>query len=135
MKGVALGAASGAQFGVGLALSGMVRPAKVLGFLDVAGAWDASLAFVMVGAIAVYAVAYRLIARRGRPLFDEKLHVPTPKRIDALLVVGAAVFGIGWGLGGFCPGPALVSLGALAPQALPFTAAMTVGILLQRARR
>lgn len=135
MKGVAFGGLSGATFGVGLVLSGMVRPAKVLGFLDVAGAWDASLAFVMVGAIAVYAVAYRLVVRRRRPLFDDELRVPAPKRIDAPLVIGAAVFGIGWGLGGFCPGPALVSLGAVAPHALTFTAAMTGGVLLQHLTR
>ena len=132
MKAIALGAVSGALFGVGLAISGMTQPAKVLGFLDVTGPWDASLAFVMGGAVAVYALAYRLIRRRSGPLFDAEFHVPASKTIDPPLLVGAALFGIGWGLGGFCPGPALVSLGAAAPNAAWFVLAMTAGMLLQR---
>jgi uncharacterized membrane protein YedE/YeeE len=109
----------------------MTRPQKVLGFLDVTGAWDASLAFVMLGAVLVYAVAYRVIIRRDAPLFDTKFHVPVRAHVDAPLVIGAALFGIGWGLGGYCPGPALVALGAVAPHALAFAAAMTAGIALQ----
>ena len=132
MKAIALGAVSGALFGVGLSISGMTQPAKVLGFLDVTGRWDASLAFVMGGAVAVYALAYRLIRRRSGPLFDTEFHVPAGKTIDTPLLVGAALFGIGWGLGGFCPGPALVSLGAAAPNAAWFVLAMTAGMLLQR---
>lgn len=126
------GLAAGGLFGVGLALSGMTRPQKVLGFLDVTGAWDASLAFVMAGAVTVYALAYRLIRTRRAPLFEPEFHVPAQRPVDAPLLLGAAVFGVGWGLGGFCPGPALVSLGAAAPYALAFTAAMTAGLLLQR---
>src|SRR6185295_7370618 len=94
---------------VGLAVSGMTRPSKVVGFLDVFGAWDASLAFVMVGAIGVHAVLQRVIARRGSPLFEDRFHLPTRRDVDARLLAGAAVFGVGWGLGGFCPGPGLVA--------------------------
>jgi uncharacterized membrane protein YedE/YeeE len=124
---------SGLLFGVGLGVSGMTLPAKVIGFLDVAGDWDASLAFVMVGAIAVHAVLYRLVRRRPVPLFDGTFHVPTRRDLDARLVVGAALFGVGWGLGGFCPGPALVSLGSGSGAAVLFVAAMLVGMLLQHA--
>jgi uncharacterized membrane protein YedE/YeeE len=119
----------GALFAAGLALSGMTKPAKVAGFLDFSGAWDASLAFVMVGAIAVHFVAYRIVMRRGSPLFDTKFHVPTRKDIDARLVLGAALFGVGWGASGFCPGPALVTAGSGAMGAIVFVAAMTVGMV------
>lgn len=133
MRGLFWGALAGALFGVGLAFSGMTQPAKVLGFLDVTGAWDASLAFVMAGAVAVYAVAHRLVQRRSAPVFEGSFHLPVSRPVDAPLLIGAALFGIGWGLGGFCPGPALVSVGALAPNALAFVAAMSVGMLLQHA--
>lgn len=135
MKGLVWGGFAGALFGVGLAISGMTQPAKVLGFLDVTGAWDASLAFVMAGAVAVYAVAFRLIRRRGAPLFERELHLPTQRHVDGKLLAGAALFGVGWGLGGFCPGPALVSLGAMAPHAVVFVLAMTAGMLLQHLTR
>lgn len=95
---------TGALFAVGLAVSGMTKPSKVIGFLDIAGAWDASLAFVMVGAIAVHFVAHRVVMRRPSPLFDEEFHLPTRKDLDVRLILGAALFGVGWGLGGFCPG-------------------------------
>ena len=127
--------AAGAIFGVGLLVSGMTRPAKVTGFLDVGGlggAWDPSLAFVMVGAIGVFAIAYRLIARRGRALGGGPLCLPTQHHVDRALVGGAAVFGIGWGLAGYCPGPAIVSAAAGAAPALVFVAAMIVGMLLTR---
>jgi len=123
----ALGA--GALFGVGLAVSGMTMPSKVMGFLDVLGAWDPSLAFVMIGAIAVHAVAYRLITRRSSPLVDTRFHLPTRKDIDARLVLGAALFGVGWGLAGYCPGPGLVSAAGGAVPALVFVAGMTLGML------
>lgn len=121
--------AAGLLFGLGLILSGMVDPAKVLNFLDVAGTWDPSLAFVMAGAIAVAVPGFWLIEKRPRPLAREAFHVP-PRgaRIDRRLVVGAAVFGIGWGLVGFCPGPALVSLPLWAPGTLAFVAAMVAAI-------
>jgi len=102
---------SGLLFGAGLAWSGMADPHKVLGFLDVAGAWDPSLLLVMVGAVLTYAVGSRLVLRRARPWLDECFHLPMNRRIDARLLAGAAVFGIGWGLAGYCPGPALAGVG------------------------
>jgi uncharacterized membrane protein YedE/YeeE len=123
---------AGTLFGLGLLVSGMTRPAKVIAFLDVGGAWDPSLAFVMVGAIGVFALAYRVIAARGRAIGGGPLHLPQQKRIDRSLVAGAAVFGVGWGLGGYCPGPAIVSAAAGAAPALVFVAAMVVGMLLAR---
>lgn len=122
---------TGALFAVGLAISGMTKPSKVVAFLDLAGDWEPSLAFVMIGAIAVHFVAYRLILRRSSPLFDTKFHLPTRKDIDSRLVAGAALFGIGWGLGGFCPGPALVTAGGGALGALVFVAGMTMGMLVE----
>lgn len=102
---------SGLLFGVGLAWSGMTDPFKVLNFLDVAGAWDPSLLLVMSGAMLTYALGYRFVVRRPRPWFDEGFHLPTRHDVDARLLIGAAVFGIGWGLGGYCPGPVLANLG------------------------
>ncbi|MGD0529469.1 MAG: DUF6691 family protein [Polyangiaceae bacterium] len=121
-------AASGALFAVGLTLAGMTDPARVIGFLDVTGAWDPSLAFVMIGAIGVHALLYRLIARRRAPLFDTAFHPPASKKVDGKLVAGAALFGVGWGTAGYCPGPGLASLTS-APAAV-FVAAMAAGFLL-----
>ncbi|MBX3185830.1 MAG: YeeE/YedE family protein [Labilithrix sp.] len=120
---------SGALFAVGLAISGMTKPSKVAGFLDLAGAWDASLAFVMVGAIAVHFVAYRLVIRRAAPLFGARFELPAQTRIDGRLLAGAAIFGVGWGLGGFCPGPALVTAGSGSVAALVFVAGMTAAMI------
>jgi uncharacterized membrane protein YedE/YeeE len=133
MKSNAASFGAGALFAVGLAISGMTKPSKVAGFLDLAGAWDASLAFVMMGAIVVHFVAYRLVMKRSSPLFDVTFHVPTRKDIDRRLVLGAALFGIGWGLGGFCPGPGLVTLGSGSLSALVFVAGMTLGMLAEQA--
>ena len=119
---------SGVLFSAGLVLSGMTHPAKVQGFLDVSGRWDPSLAFVMGGAIAVMAPIVALVRRRGRPLFDTSLHEPKPKAIDARLVGGSVLFGVGWGIGGLCPGPALVSLATGSLPIVAFVAAMLVGI-------
>jgi uncharacterized membrane protein YedE/YeeE len=119
---------SGVLFSAGLVLSGMTHPAKVQGFLDVSGRWDPSLAFVMGGAIAVMAPIVALVRRRGRPLFDTTLHEPKPKAIDARLVGGSVLFGVGWGIGGLCPGPALVSLATGSLPIVAFVAAMLVGI-------
>lgn len=133
MKRSAVAFGIGILFAVGLAISGMTRPAKVTGFLDLAGAWDASLAFVMIGAIGVHFVAYRIVMRRSSPLFAARFHVPTRKDIDLRLVLGAALFGVGWGLGGFCPGPALVAAGGGSFGALLFVAGMTFGMLVEQA--
>ena len=122
---------AGIVFAVGLGMSGMARPDKIVGFLDFAGAWDPSLLFVMVGAIAVHFVAHRLVAKRSAPLFDERFHLPTRKDIDGRLIAGAVLFGIGWGLGGFCPGPALVSAGGGSFIGFVFLGGMTLGSLVE----
>ncbi len=122
---------AGVLFALGLALSGMTKPSKIMGFLDIAGDWDASLAFVMLGAVAVHFFAYRLIRRRSTPLFDAKFHVPTRKDLDLPLVLGAALFGVGWALGGFCPGPSLVAAGGGSLHAVVFLAGMTLGMLVE----
>ncbi|MBB2960612.1 YeeE/YedE family protein [Methylobacterium sp. R2-1] len=123
---------SGLLFGFGLAVSGMMDPERVLGFLDFAGAWDPSLAFVLGGAVGVSALGYGLKARMRRPLLAPRFEVPTNPRPDARLLGGAALFGIGWGLAGFCPGPALAGLVLGLPSILLFVAAMLVGMLLYR---
>ncbi|RAL23964.1 hypothetical protein DL240_07390 [Lujinxingia litoralis] len=122
-------ALSGLLFAIGLGVSQMTRPEKVLGFLDVFGNWDPSLAFVMGGAVLVYTISYPLISKRHRPLFAPRFYLPTRKDIDKRLVIGGALFGIGWGLGGFCPGPALTTASSGLTSALIFVPAMLVGIL------
>lgn len=121
-----VGFGCGLVFSVGLAVSGMTQPSKVIGFLDVGGAWDPSLALVMGGALAVLFLA-RLVTPR-RPLFEPAFPSLRKGSVDARLVAGAAIFGVGWGLSGFCPGPAIVSLGAGVHGALVFAAAMVVGM-------
>jgi len=101
---------AGLLFGVGLGMAGMTQPAVVLGFLDVGGAWNPRLLFVMAGAVPVTAIGYRLVWRARKPRYDSSFHVPAVQHIDARLVIGAALFGIGWGIAGYCPGPALASL-------------------------
>lgn len=121
---------SGLLFGAGLTLSGMTDPARVRGFLDVAGRWDPTLVFVLGGAVLVMAVAWRIQSRMAHPVFGEKFSLPDRRDFDARLILGSALFGIGWGLAGLCPGPAIASL-ALAPAAvLPFVAAMLAGMAL-----
>ncbi len=110
----------GLLFGIGLVFSGMSDPAKVLNFLDLFGTWDPSLAFVMGGAVIVTFVGYRLVFRRGQPIAGEQFHFPERDDIDRRLLAGSATFGIGWGLGGFCPGPALTALGLGASGTLVF---------------
>ncbi len=124
--------ASGAVFGLGLAVSGMMNPEKVIGFLDIAGDWDPTLAFVMGGALLVAVPAFRLAARRRTPLLGEGFDLPTKKTLDTRLLGGSALFGVGWGLVGFCPGPAVAALGptvfaGLTPV-LAFVAAMLAGM-------
>ncbi|HUN57405.1 MAG TPA: DUF6691 family protein [Candidatus Binataceae bacterium] len=121
---------SGIVFALGLGISGMTRPVKVIDFLDFFGNWDPSLAFVMVGAIAVYFVANRQRLTMGSPLLAAKFAIPTRSDLDANLIIGATIFGAGWGLGGFCPGPALTSLASGALPVMIFVAAMAAGIYL-----
>lgn len=120
--------AVGLTFGLGLLVSGMANPAKVLGFLDLFGDWDPSLALVMVGAIAVGSVGFAGVRQRKRAILGEPLQVPTRRDIDRRLVLGGFGFGVGWGLVGFCPGPALVALGAGELKALVFVSAMLGGM-------
>ncbi len=115
-------------FGLGLSVSGMTNPDKVIGFLDVTGAWDPSLMFVMLGAVAVHGATYRLITKRSSPLLTASFQIPSNRKIDRRLILGAVLFGLGWGLGGFCPGPAIVSAVSGAPSVLAFALSMTLGI-------
>ena len=126
--------ACGLVFALGLGIGGMTQPGRVLGFLDVAGDWDPRLALVMLGAIAVYAPVYRLALRRGRPVLTPAFDLPALRSIDGSLLMGALLFGIGWGLAGLCPGPALTSLASGEPAAVLFVAAMLVGIAVSRVR-
>ncbi|MDM0022169.1 DUF6691 family protein [Variovorax saccharolyticus] len=119
---------AGLVFGLGLIVSGMANPAKVLGFLDLAGNWDPSLAFVMAGAIAVGAIAFALANRHAVSILGAEMRLPSARHIDRRLVLGSVLFGIGWGIAGFCPGPALVSLGMGEIRALVFVAAMFLGM-------
>jgi uncharacterized membrane protein YedE/YeeE len=118
---------AGFVFGLGLLVSGMANPAKVLGFLDLAGAWDPSLALVMAGAVAVAAGAFALMKKRTRTLLGAPVLLPTPRSIDRRLILGSLVFGVGWGLAGICPGPALVLVGTGSAKGLVFLVAMIAG--------
>ena len=122
---------SGLVFGAGLLISGMVKPTKVLAFLDIFGAWDPSLAVVMVAALAVSAPGFMLANGRSRPLLAAQSIWPTKNHIDRPLIVGSALFGVGWGLAGLCPGPALENLATLSPGVAAFVAAMAAGMILQ----
>lgn len=124
---------AGLLFGLGLCLSGMTSPAKVLGFLDLAGQWDPSLAFVMVGAIAVALIAFRVGSRRAATFSGRPFQLPTSQAIDARLICGSLLFGAGWGLAGLCPGPAIVNLGYLNSRAALFVLAMAAGMALHAA--
>lgn len=130
MKSSLTSFAAGVLFAVGLGISGMTQPGKVTGFLDVLGVWDASLLWVMAGAVAVHFVLFRVIRRRARPLFSARFHLPTRHDIEPRLVVGAAIFGVGWGLGGFCPGPGLVAAGSGESSAVFFVLSMAAGMKL-----
>jgi uncharacterized protein len=120
----------GLIFGVGLAVSGMMNPAKVIGFLDVAGNWDPTLIFVMGGAVLITIPAYRVILARRRPVLANGFSLPTKKSLDAPLIWGSALFGLGWGLVGLCPGPAVAAIGTGLPAVLGFVAAMVAGMAL-----
>lgn len=132
MKTIISALISGLVFGIGLVVSGMSNPAKVLNFLDIAGTWDPSLAFVMAGAIVVTSIGYRFILKQPAPKFADAFAVPTRQDIDRPLIAGAAIFGLGWGLGGFCPGPAWTALPLGDAGTLAFLPAMLVGMWLAR---
>lgn len=123
---------SGALFGLGVAMSGMTDARRVLGFLDVFGAFDPTLLFVLGGAVATTTLLFRFVLRRGRPVLGERFQLSSLKQIDARLLGGAAIFGIGWGIAGYCPGPAIAGLGVLSVEALWFLPAMLVGMWLHR---
>lgn len=133
MKGRLSSLLAGFVFGIGLWVSGMANPKKVLGFLDITGDWDASLMLVMAGAVAVTLVGFRLALRKANPLLEKQFFLPTREAIDLPLVSGAALFGIGWGIAGYCPGPAITALSTLTTESIVFVAAMLVGGFLQRA--
>jgi len=120
---------AGLLFGVGLMVSGMANPGKVLGFLDLAGTWDPSLAFVMAGAIVIGSFAFFIAKRRRRSFLGLPVQLPASTTVTLRLVLGSAAFGVGWGLAGFCPGPALVALGAGYPKAVGFVVAMIAGMV------
>ena len=130
MKRLVVAYIAGLLFALGLGISGMTHPSKVLAFLDVAGAWDPSLALVMGGGVLVNLVFFRLALRQGAPLFDTSFSLPAKAGIDAPLLTGAALFGVGWGLGGFCPGPALVSAVTGAAPVVAFVVAMLAAMAL-----
>ncbi len=123
---------TGLIFGLGIALSGMINPAKVLNFFDVAGSWDPSLAFVMGGALAVAIPGYRLVFHRPSPMLEDRFQLPDTRVIDRRLILGSATFGVGWGIAGFCPGGALPALGAGRAEAVLFVAALLGGLLFAR---
>lgn len=123
--------AAGLLFGIGLVVSQMIDPAKVIGFLDIAGAWDPSLALVMGAALVVTFIGYRLVFMRGKPLFESSFQLPTKSAIDRPLVAGSALFGVGWGLSGLCPGPAIAGLSLGRVEIYVFVGAMVAGMLLR----
>lgn len=125
----------GLIFGVGISISGMANPAKVLNFFDVAGTWDPSLAFVMGGALIVTFIGYRVVLKRAAPMFEDGFQLPTRRDFDVPLIGGSAVFGIGWGLAGFCPGGALPALGTGRSEVVIFVGALVAGILVTKVLR
>ncbi|MBW6452703.1 MAG: YeeE/YedE family protein [Methyloprofundus sp.] len=123
---------AGIIFGLGLALSQMIDPSKVLNFLDISGNWDPSLAFVMIGALAVTMITFRFILKRSTPVFESSFHVSKQTIINKPLIMGAAVFGIGWGMTGYCPGPAVASLGLLSMEGVLMVVAIYAGFFAER---
>lgn len=132
MRRTILAGMIGLVFGTGIALSGMANPAKVLNFFDIAGNWDPSLAFVMVGALLVTAIGYRFVLKRDKPILEARFHLPASRKLDMPLIGGAATFGIGWGISGFCPGGAIPALGLGEASAWIFVASMLAGIFAAR---
>jgi uncharacterized protein len=125
----------GLIFGTGIALSGMANPAKVLNFFDIAGSWDPSLALVMASALVVTAIGYRFVLMRDKPVVEARFHLPTGRKLDLPLVAGSAIFGVGWGISGFCPGGAIPALGLGEPTAWIFVGTMLSGIFAARTIR
>lgn len=125
----------GLIFGVGPIIAQMTNPAKIIGFLDISGQWDPSLALVMAAAVAVFSIAYRLALRRHAPVFEERFILPEKTRLDKPLIIGSLIFGAGWGLAGFCPGPAIASIGFGDPRVWAFVVAMLAGMGLLRVLR
>ena len=123
---------TGAIFGTGIAMSGMANPAKVINFFDVAGRWDPSLAFVMGGAVIVTFIGYRLVLQRPKPVFEPAFDIPQTSKLDAKLLTGAGIFGVGWGIAGFCPGGALPALGTLDSRVILFVVALITGMFATR---
>ena len=123
---------SGFIFGLGLTLSSMTNPAKVIGFLDITGNWDPSLMFVMIGAIVISAPIFYLLRNKTKPLFDLNFEIPTIKNLDKQLILGASLFGLGWGMVGLCPGPAIASLALLKPFSIIFVIAMAGGFYMSK---
>ena len=123
---------SGFIFGLGLTLSSMTNPAKVIGFLDITDNWDPSLMFVMIGAIVISAPIFYLLRNKTKPLFDLSFEIPTIKNLDKQLILGASLFGLGWGMVGFCPGPAIASLALLKPFSIIFVIAMAGGCYMSK---
>ena len=132
MRALASALGAGFLFGIGLWVSGMANPKKVLGFLDITGDWDASLMLVMGGAIAVTVIAFRFVPKWEKPFLEKTFNLPQIKDIDFPLVAGSAIFGIGWGIAGYCPGPAITSLSTLSMESVVFVAAMIAGGLLHK---
>jgi uncharacterized membrane protein YedE/YeeE len=129
MKAIAAAFFAGVLFAAGLCISGMTNPAKIIAFLDFAGPWDPSLAFVMAGAVGVYAIVARAALRARRPVWSTRYFLPTARAIDFRLIAGAAIFGLGWGIAGYCPGPAIVNLAAPSRGLVTFVLAMATGTL------
>jgi uncharacterized membrane protein YedE/YeeE len=123
---------AGGMFAVGLGISGMTQPQKVIGFLEWGAGWDSSLLFVMLGAVAFHGLSYRLIRGRASPLLDTKWHVPETREITISLMLGSLIFGLGWGLGGYCPGPGLTALASGSQSAIIFVVSMIAGMFLHR---
>lgn len=132
MKTVIISALAGLIFGLGLTISQMINPAKIIGFLDLFGHWDPSLAFVMAGALVVSFVGYRIVLSRSAPFLVDQFHLPAAQQIDGKLMAGASLFGIGWGLSGLCPGPAISALFVGGTPLIIFVAAMLTGMLTNR---
>ena len=132
MRGLISSFLAGGLFGAGLLVSEMTNPAKILGFLDVFGLWDPSLLLVMLGAVPTAFIGYQIVLRQSKPLFSDVFHLPESKDIDAKLIWGSVIFGIGWGLGGLCPGPAIASASFAGPNIALFIVAMLIGIFAGR---